>query len=102
MPRIMNSVQEAEGGIIPRGRALLQALSATPRRAIVSLIAVHLIFLALLPFAVSSAPPLDIVEGLIWGQEWLIGTHKLPPGPAWLVEIALHLTGEPDTRSLSC
>ncbi len=59
------------------------------------MIAVHVIFLALLPFAVSSAPPLDIVEGLIWGQEWLIGTHKLPPGPAWLVEIALHLTGSP-------
>src|SRR5262245_2231332 len=91
----MNSIDVAGQTGVPRWRVVLEALSATPPRAIASLIAVHVIFLALLPFTVSSAPPFDVVEGLIWGQEWLIGTHKLPPGPAWLVEISYQLTLSP-------
>ena len=86
-------------GAVPGDRVLwpfaLRALSATPRRAIATLVAAHFVFLALLPFLVSSAPPLDVVEGLVWGREWLLGTHKLPPLPAWLIEVSLHITGSP-------
>lgn len=93
---VVSSGQDA----VPAGSALgpiavLRVLSATPRRAIASLVATHFLFLALLPFMVSSAPPLDVVEGLVWGREWLLGTHKLPPLPAWLIEISFDLTGSP-------
>ncbi|MDW6025265.1 glycosyltransferase family 39 protein [Mesorhizobium sp. BAC0120] len=92
----MNSVQVA-GPVVAAQRwlTILQKLSATPARAIATLVATHIIFLALLPFPVSSAPPIDVVEGLIWGQEWLLGTHKLPTMPAWLIEISFRLTGSP-------
>ena len=40
-----------------------------------------------------TAPPLDIVEGLIWGNEWLWGTDKHPPLPAWLIEVFWQIGG---------
>jgi 4-amino-4-deoxy-L-arabinose transferase-like glycosyltransferase len=93
------AIASSEPGAVPGESVLwpfaLRALSATPWRAIATLIVAQFVFLALLPFLVSSAPPLDVVEGLVWGREWLLGTHKLPPLPAWLIEISLHLTGSP-------
>lgn len=72
---------------------LLGRLSASPSRALATLFAAHAIFFALLIFAVSSSPPLDVIEGLVWGQGWLIGTHKLPPLPSWMLEIVYQLSG---------
>ena len=31
---------------------------------------------------------LDVLEGLVWGREWLLGTHKHPPLPSWVLESA--------------
>ncbi len=47
--------------------------------------------LTAVPYAFSSAPPLDVVEGLVWAPHWLIGTYKHPPLPAWIIEISLLL-----------
>lgn len=91
----MNSGTAAGPSDRTAGLRLLDALSASPWRALATLVAAHVVFLAVLPFLVSSAPPIDAVEGLIWGHEWLLGTHKLPTLPAWLIEISLHLTGSP-------
>lgn len=52
-------------------------------------------FWTVLPAIVSTAPPLDVVEGLLWGQEWQLGYHKHPPLPPILANIARDLTGSP-------
>jgi 4-amino-4-deoxy-L-arabinose transferase-like glycosyltransferase len=70
-------------------------LAARPRSAIYALIAAQLLFWGILPALASSSPPLDVVEGLVWGREWLLGTHKHPTLPAWLIEISLFITGGP-------
>lgn len=76
-----------------RAAGAFEWFSATPGRALATLSATHVLFFAVLTYAASSSPPLDIVEGLVWGQGWLIGTHKLPPLPAWMLEVTYQLTG---------
>lgn len=42
----------------------------------------------LLPWLSVYSLPLDVVEGLFWGQEWQWGYYKHPPLPAWLVNLS--------------
>jgi 4-amino-4-deoxy-L-arabinose transferase-like glycosyltransferase len=67
-------------------------LLSSPERHIGTLIAFQIVALVAIPFAFSLAPPLDVVEGLVWAPHWLIGTYKHPPLPAWLIEISVLLT----------
>lgn len=46
----------------------------------------QMIVLTAVPTVLSSAPPIDVVEGWTWAPHWLIGTYKHPPGPAWSIE----------------
>jgi hypothetical protein len=39
------------------------------------------------------SPPIDVPEQLVWGAEWVLGTRKLPPLSAWLLEIAWQAGG---------
>lgn len=64
----------------------------TPSRLIGGLIAFQCFILVTIPYGFSSAPPLDVVEGLVWAPHWLIGTYKHPPLPSWLIEISVLLT----------
>lgn len=50
-------------------------------------IAFQMFVLTTVPTVLSSAPPLDVVEGWTWAPHWLIGTYKHPPGPAWSIEV---------------
>jgi dolichyl-phosphate-mannose-protein mannosyltransferase len=47
----------------------------------------------LVPTLVFTAPPLDVVEGALWGREWVIGTYKHPGMPSWLIEAGRLLDG---------
>ena len=66
--------------------------TVTPGRLILLLAGVQILSLVGFPFAFSSAPPLDVVEGLVWAPHWLIGTYKHPPLPSWIIEIFVTLT----------
>ncbi len=57
-----------------------------PEQSLMAFIGFQLCLLTLLPYAISSAPPIDVGEGWIWAPHWLLGTHKHPPMPAWLIE----------------
>jgi 4-amino-4-deoxy-L-arabinose transferase-like glycosyltransferase len=48
---------------------------------------------ALAPALTHSAPPLDVVEGYMWGREWVIATYKHPALPSWVLEASRLLTG---------
>lgn len=91
LPRF-NDGSLSDAGALPRWVA---ALPASPARALALLMAFQMVFWVVIPWAVSSAPPLDVAEGLVWGPEWLLGTHKHPPLPAWLIELSVQATSSP-------
>ncbi|WP_417518490.1 glycosyltransferase family 39 protein [Minwuia sp.] len=64
-----------------------------PSSIVATFIVAQLVFWTALPAISHSAPPLDVVESLVWGREWLLGTHKHPPLPSWLLEAGRLLTG---------
>src|ERR1700674_982348 len=37
--------------------------------------------------------PLDVVEGYMWGREWVIATYKHPAMPSWVLEMTRIATG---------
>ncbi len=55
----------------------------------------HLVLWSMGPSIGFSTPHLDIVENLIWGREWVMGSIKHPPLQGWLTEIAFLFGGVP-------
>jgi 4-amino-4-deoxy-L-arabinose transferase-like glycosyltransferase len=47
----------------------------------------------LAPALTQCGPPLDVVEGYMWGREWVIATYKHPAMPSWVLEISRLATG---------
>ena len=41
----------------------------------------------LLPLTFNSGLPLDVVEIVAWGREWLVGLYRHPPMKTWLMEV---------------
>src|SRR5262249_22929608 len=68
--------------------ALLANVEERPWAGFVLFAAAHAAIWTILPFALYSNLPLDIIEALTYGREWQVGYDKLPPLPWWLVEIA--------------
>jgi 4-amino-4-deoxy-L-arabinose transferase-like glycosyltransferase len=66
-----------------------------PEQILAAFIGFQLCLLTLLPYAISSAPPVDVSEGWIWAPHWLLGTYKHPPMPAWLLEIMHAVVPDP-------
>jgi 4-amino-4-deoxy-L-arabinose transferase-like glycosyltransferase len=71
----------------------LDGLVQRPRLALLALCCAQLIIWSLAPILTHDAPPHDVLESYMWGREWLLGTHKHPPLPGWLLEGARVLTG---------
>jgi 4-amino-4-deoxy-L-arabinose transferase-like glycosyltransferase len=62
--------------------------------ALVALLVVGQIVLwTLAPTLTHRSPPLDVVEGYMWGREWVIATYKHPALPSWVLEASRVLTG---------
>ena len=57
------------------------------------LVAGQIIAWTLAPTLTHVVPPLDIVEGYMWGREWVIATYKHPALPSWVLEATRILTG---------
>jgi 4-amino-4-deoxy-L-arabinose transferase-like glycosyltransferase len=54
------------------------------RRLLAGFILLHLAVWTLLPLLVTHALPVDLVEGVIWGQGWQLG-YDQPPFQAWIL-----------------
>lgn len=76
-----------------QARSLAALAAADPTRVFWWFVTLHLVLWTLLSYATSPNAPLDVIEGYIWGREWLWGTYKHPPMQAWLLEIMAVLTG---------
>lgn len=66
----------------------------SPYRQLGILIALQITLWTVLCSAFFTAPPLDVVENLAWGQEWQLGYYKHPPLQAWLTEMAMIVSGD--------
>jgi 4-amino-4-deoxy-L-arabinose transferase-like glycosyltransferase len=71
----------------------IDRLVQQPRYGLAVLCLAQLVIWSLAPILTHHAPPHDVLEGYMWGREWLLGTHKHPPLPGWLLEQARLLTG---------
>jgi 4-amino-4-deoxy-L-arabinose transferase-like glycosyltransferase len=62
--------------------------------ALVALFAVmQIVVWTLTPALTHTAPPLDVVEGYMWGREWVLATYKHPAMPSWVLEASRVATG---------
>jgi hypothetical protein len=57
------------------------------------LVAGQVVAWTLAPALSHSAPPLDVVEGYMWGREWVLATYKHPALPSWMLEASRVVTG---------
>lgn len=71
---------------------LLNRLAAMPGGVIVWLVAFGLLW-TVVPLASNAGLPIDVVEIVAWGREWLVGLYRHPPMKAWLMEIAFQASG---------
>lgn len=67
---------------------------ASDCRGLLWLIALQLMAWALLPGLLVESQPLDVVEGIAWGQEWQGGYYKHPPLPAWVLHLFYGALGD--------
>ena len=97
------SLQLRPGGVAPeiasptrprRGLAHLAAILADwpPERVFWSFVAAHLALWMIVPSLVQHNLPLDDIELLGWGREWLFAYYTHPPLPAWILEIVADAT----------
>ncbi|GAA0789826.1 glycosyltransferase family 39 protein [Marinobacterium sediminicola] len=63
-------------------------------RGLLWLLALQLISWGVLPGLLVESLPLDVVEGVYWGQEWQWGYYKHPPLPAWVVYLFEYAIGD--------
>lgn len=56
-------------------------------------IGMNAVIWALLPTLLHRGPPMDMTEGYAISKEWVLGTHKHPALPYWLLEASRWLTG---------
>ena len=72
---------------------LLTWIERQPCSAFGVFLALHFAVWTALPTLLYANLPLDLIEALTYGREWVLGSDKLPPLPWWLVEIMYRLFG---------
>jgi 4-amino-4-deoxy-L-arabinose transferase-like glycosyltransferase len=68
-------------------------IARRPDAAFGALLAIHFAVWTALPTLLYANLPLDLIEALTYGREWVLGSDKLPPLPWWLVEIMYRVFG---------
>jgi hypothetical protein len=63
-----------------------------PGRLMAGYVLLHLVVWTLMPLAFAHALPVDLVEGVVWGQGWQLG-YDQPPFQAWFLGAADSLFG---------
>lgn len=77
----------------PAQSSLVAFIERRPGYAFAVFLAVHFVVWTALPTLLYANLPLDLIEALTYGREWVLGSDKLPPLPWWMVEITYRLFG---------
>ncbi len=72
---------------------LIGWIERRPGSAFCAFLGIHFAVWTALPTLLYANLPLDLIEALTYGREWVLGSDKLPPLPWWLVEITYRLFG---------
>jgi len=64
-----------------------------PGALVVLMVICQIVAWTLAPALTHSSPPLDVVEGYMWGREWVLATYKHPAMPSWVLEASRLATG---------
>jgi hypothetical protein len=86
----------ADSTTLPKASARRDAAGAdwlAPGRIVATLIVFNALFWIAIPSLLHQAPPRDVIEGYMWGREWVIATYKHPALPSWLIEASRVATG---------
>lgn len=75
------------------GRGLVTTVETNPGAAFIVFAVMHVALWTLLPAVLCRNLPLDVIEGIAYGQEWQIGYWKHPPLPWWLIDIVRRIAG---------
>ncbi len=78
---------------MPAFQQIITYISASPHRLFWAFALTHLVLWTAFSSLACPNLPLDVIEGYVWGKEWLIGTYKHPPMQAWILESVYDLTG---------
>lgn len=73
--------------------ATISFVERRPGRALIAILAAHLVIWTFLPILLSPNLQLDLAEGLALGKEWQIGYWKHPPLPWWITDLIYQVTG---------
>ena len=79
--------------ILRHARGSADQVLANPTALVTLLVAGQVVAWTLAPVLTNDAPSLDVVEGYMWGREWVIATYKHPALPSWALEASRLLTG---------
>jgi 4-amino-4-deoxy-L-arabinose transferase-like glycosyltransferase len=72
---------------------LIAWIERRPGSAFGAFLGLHFVVWTALPTLLYANLPLDLIEAVTYGREWVLGSDKLPPLPWWLVEIMYRLFG---------
>jgi 4-amino-4-deoxy-L-arabinose transferase-like glycosyltransferase len=67
-------------------------LRVSPPTLLAGFVLLHIVVWTVLPIAFTHALPVDLVEGVVWGQGWQLG-YDQPPFQAWFLGLADWLSG---------
>ena len=95
MSRTSESVHPWPAAAAAEGNApsIWNGLVRHPWRLLALLCLTQIACWTVMPALVNVGPPNDVVEGFMWGREWVLLTYKHPQLPCWLLEISHLLTG---------
>lgn len=75
------------------GGRLVASIESNPRAAFMVFAVMHAALWTVLPAVLCRNLPLDVIEGIAYGQEWQLGYWKHPPLPWWLIDVVRHIAG---------
>jgi 4-amino-4-deoxy-L-arabinose transferase-like glycosyltransferase len=81
---------------------LIDAVESRPRAAFAGFLVLHGLVWTALPSLLYYNLPLDVIEAMTYGPEWVLGSDKLPPLPWWLAEAVHRIFGTDDALYALC
>jgi 4-amino-4-deoxy-L-arabinose transferase-like glycosyltransferase len=93
MTQAPHSLTSAAGPSSPSKPGLVAWVAHQPDSAFAAFLALHFAVWTALPTLLYANLPLDLIEAVTYGPQWVLGSDKLPPLPWWLIEIMYRLFG---------